>query len=421
MNPFARGGKKLEDPERWTPEDPAENLEPGPSTQRGFLHRQTEPQLLSAMLFGTPLDGNFLELDPHTLSAAAQATVSPTIVEGRTRLGFSDAAVQTEQPEESVEADVPRKGSLSKLKGAGRVIWPRRGIRYVVDLVKVKHKRSAASASSRSRSATPAVSPPPKPVPERPPRPDVGSNFIEVLEIAGNLSPALSAAPSLLRAYTPASPGDASPALETPETPATSLDSPPPPPPVVHNSRRRAPQSPAPPVPPEASKGPLVPIVLGLHKSKPDRHHAEADRSHRWCVTQRNNLIVPSAKVTRWAMGGLLGDGGFGRVYLVLDVNRRNECAMKVISLKKRLSASACRGIINELRVLAMIAHEAIRPPFLLLPYTCGSMWAWRSSPGYLHILTEVCPGGVLAKYNSDLTFYDIMVICAEVVRLSIF
>lgn len=138
-----------------------------------------------------------------------------------------------------------------------------------------------------------------------------------------------------------------------------------------------------------------------------------------WTVAQRNNIRIPRHDVPRWLTGGVLGTGGFGRVYLVYNTATQEQCAMKVVNIGKPISGWCCRGIINELKVLARLDEsDPEKAPFLLLPYLSDTHWAWRSSR-YLHILTAACMGGDLLEYKGRLSSKSIALVCAEVVRVS--
>ncbi|OBZ76770.1 hypothetical protein A0H81_03209 [Grifola frondosa] len=87
---------------------------------------------------------------------------------------------------------------------------------------------------------------------------------------------------------------------------------------------------------------------------------------------------------------------------------------MKVVHHYRGLSASACRGLINELRILQALAEGQYGPAqFLLQPYLGHDKWAWLSSMGYMHILTEYCPGGDLNAYRGQLTSPHLLLCCS--------
>ncbi|OSC99704.1 kinase-like protein [Trametes coccinea BRFM310] len=89
---------------------------------------------------------------------------------------------------------------------------------------------------------------------------------------------------------------------------------------------------------------------------------------------------------------------------------------MKVVHFARGMSESACRGTINELKVLRRLAEESSPHPFLLQPYVYDDMWAWRSTAGYLHVLTDFCAGGDLSYYKRQLSERTLALVCAEVI-----
>ncbi|KAI8989155.1 kinase-like protein [Trametes punicea] len=89
---------------------------------------------------------------------------------------------------------------------------------------------------------------------------------------------------------------------------------------------------------------------------------------------------------------------------------------MKVVHYSRGMSKASCRGTINELKVLRRLAEDVHPHPFLLQPYVCDGLWAWRSSGGYLHVLTELCTGGDLSYYKRLLSERTLSLICAEVI-----
>lgn len=109
-----------------------------------------------------------------------------------------------------------------------------------------------------------------------------------------------------------------------------------------------------------------------------------------WEVTQRTLIKVrlPAKRGRQFKVGGILGVGAFGTVFLVYHVAKRKEAAVKCIKYTQGLDPGSCRGIINELKVLRALATQKIQSRFLLGPYLDYDFWAWRSSMGYVHILT---------------------------------
>lgn len=133
-------------------------------------------------------------------------------------------------------------------------------------------------------------------------------------------------------------------------------------------------------------------------------------------VLQRRRLRIPLPSFTKWMSVGVMGQGGFGTVYRVLNVVRSEQCAMKIVHFAGGMSGAGCNGIINELKVLGRLAEEVNPSPFLLRPFLGDALWAWQSAGKYLHIVTELCTGGDLSKYKYSLTEYSLSLVCAEVV-----
>lgn len=156
--------------------------------------------------------------------------------------------------------------------------------------------------------------------------------------------------------------------------------------------------------------------IIGV---SPGPHPTPPPAPEYWTVVQRT--AVRLRKGQRWVTGGLLGMGGFGRVYLVYSTATQEQCAMKIVGIRKRMPESCCRGLINELRVLSRLGSESQCSPFLLRPYLSRSHWAWTSSSRYLHILTEVCTGGDLFGYKNMLGFNSLTLVCAELVSAPLF
>ncbi|KAI0922553.1 hypothetical protein AcV5_009493 [Taiwanofungus camphoratus] len=160
--------------------------------------------------------------------------------------------------------------------------------------------------------------------------------------------------------------------------------------------------------------------LIGKVPSVDLRRQSGTDEKHEddlWPVLQLNRLrIPPVSRHRRWLSGGELGRGSFGTVYLVLDLRTRQMVAMKVVNHHHGLSAGACKGIVNELRILDALARIQPTPPYILMPYLGYDLWAWRSSAGYIHVLTDYCPGGNLYDYAGRLPWRNIRYIAAELI-----
>ncbi|TBU63605.1 kinase-like protein [Dichomitus squalens] len=90
---------------------------------------------------------------------------------------------------------------------------------------------------------------------------------------------------------------------------------------------------------------------------------------------------------------------------------------MKVVRFARGLPESACAGLINELKVLALLGEERENcSPFVLQPFMVDGLWAWRSTRGNLHIVTDVCGGGSLTAYRFRLSYPSLVLVIAEIV-----
>ncbi len=94
-------------------------------------------------------------------------------------------------------------------------------------------------------------------------------------------------------------------------------------------------------------------------------------------------------------MQGVLGDGGYGKVYKVLDTKGNIEKALKIIS--HPLDTDAARMELDALEKIKNLKH-----PFILLP---ESFWV-EQERGQLVILMELASGGnlreCLAKHQKE-------------------
>lgn len=107
-----------------------------------------------------------------------------------------------------------------------------------------------------------------------------------------------------------------------------------------------------------------------------------------WKVTQRNVIGVKhSLEHKTWYTGSVLGQGTFGRVYLVYNVPHRVQMAMKVVYVKRPLSKIVCQGLVNELKAFERLTRpDAEDAVFVMTPCVATGLWAWYSSEGFLHI-----------------------------------
>lgn len=127
--------------------------------------------------------------------------------------------------------------------------------------------------------------------------------------------------------------------------------------------------------------------VIGVDHEPDESTGAESDVPPArilWTVIQEAGIVSSR----RWVSGGVLGEGTYAKVFHVHHKPSRNAMAMKVIYMKRPLSATVCQGIINELKVLELLAMQENPLPFALAPHAVAGKWAWTSSEGFLHILT---------------------------------
>ena len=159
---------------------------------------------------------------------------------------------------------------------------------------------------------------------------------------------------------------------------------------------------------------PVCAQTVGVSLQEPD--YAQAPEMRWWPVVQHNLIEIPPLKEGKWLTGGVLGTGGFARVYKVFNVALKKPCALKAVRIGQNISGSACAGIINELKVLSVLAEEESPSLFLLQPFMADKLWAWRSSAGNLHIATELCEGGSLAAYRFIIGYDSLVMVSAEIV-----
>ncbi|PIL29013.1 transporter [Ganoderma sinense ZZ0214-1] len=349
---------------------------------------------------GPPIARSFLNMDTTGIYEKPAALTAP---DAHVRK-YRDVGVQTDGDEDPSEPKPPRKGPQI-LKGTGHYLAKKLGwIR--------KH------VSGASIEAQPPPSPPPphlrSAVPERPLRPrsisldstcrDAGREMPDgKLYTAQDLNSSHHA--SSLPAQPAASPPHALGASELNLSDATSPLSDSPSPRVSSGTTSRSSAS--------SITAPRV-EKIGVNWRGPI--HAPPSEPRHWTVIQRNNILIPPLEEGKWTTGGVLGSGGFARVYEVFNAAIQEACALKVVRVGRKMSGSACTGIINELKVLSVLASDESPPPFLLQPCLSDSLWAWQSSSGNLHILTEVCEGGSLAEYRFRIGYDSLVAATAEII-----
>src|ERR1700722_72020 len=96
---------------------------------------------------------------------------------------------------------------------------------------------------------------------------------------------------------------------------------------------------------------------------------------------------VPPAKIGRYRVLRVLGDGGFGRVYLAFDDDLGRNVAIKVPHRYRVSQAGDVEAYLSEARILARLEHHSIVPV-----YDCG-----RTDDGLCFVVSKYIEGGDLA------------------------
>ncbi|THH27210.1 hypothetical protein EUX98_g6972 [Antrodiella citrinella] len=170
-------------------------------------------------------------------------------------------------------------------------------------------------------------------------------------------------------------------------------------------------------IPSPSSRGPtrVIGVVTPSITRKPVPNLEQAE-IYQWKVTQKNVIGVSLGTRTKWCTGSILGEGTFGRVYLVYNAPSRIELAMKVVYIRKPMSKIVCEGLVNELKVFERLAKADAQKSatFVMTPNTATGLWAWQSSEDFLHIISDFCPGGDLYEYIGRLSHDQLRLVIAE-------
>lgn len=94
-------------------------------------------------------------------------------------------------------------------------------------------------------------------------------------------------------------------------------------------------------------------------------------------------ILDPKVYAFEYQFGGTLGEGGFGKVLLALNLETRQEHAIKVIALRRLRSRRETGSIANEIKVLRRVAQTAC--PFLGRPGRRHD-WYWQYR-GNVHLV----------------------------------
>ena len=92
-------------------------------------------------------------------------------------------------------------------------------------------------------------------------------------------------------------------------------------------------------------------------------------------------------RVGRYRVKGLLGQGGFGRVYLAADEELARDVAIKIPHANRVADSEAIDEFITEARVIARLDHPNIVPVFDV----------GRTSDGHCYVVSKLVPGCDLA------------------------
>ena len=142
-----------------------------------------------------------------------------------------------------------------------------------------------------------------------------------------------------------------------------------------------------------APSGPssVPPLSPDLSSYKSDRGDSPIDASHRSSrrgspYPRSNGSSSPKSKGKqrkKWKRGKLLGEGGFGEVYLGLDEDMGNLIAVKHVKIDSRANSDALVQLLNEVELMARLTHPSI-----------VKYMSMETFEGYCNIFMEYVPGG---------------------------
>lgn len=90
------------------------------------------------------------------------------------------------------------------------------------------------------------------------------------------------------------------------------------------------------------------------------------------------SVLTPTIYPFEYQFGGLIGEGGFGKVLLALHIGTYDQYAMKVIALRRIRSRKEAASISNEVRVLRRLREaERAEIPFLACAAPMKD-WLWQ-------------------------------------------
>ncbi|KZT64315.1 kinase-like protein [Daedalea quercina L-15889] len=161
------------------------------------------------------------------------------------------------------------------------------------------------------------------------------------------------------------------------------------------------------------ASGSRIPIdsgVRGFPVASPSQL-SDLDSIPSWSsMSRRENLEGRKRFIVR----GVVGEGIFGKVFLVRDILQERDAAMKVIRVAGTRPACEYRCLITEIKILRMLGEDP--QEFLLSPYMGCERREWLSPFGDLHILTKYYAGGTLEVYLGRLGLREVWLVTAELV-----
>jgi len=109
-------------------------------------------------------------------------------------------------------------------------------------------------------------------------------------------------------------------------------------------------------------------------------------------ATSAPSAVVTPAAIGRYRVLGLLGQGGFGRVYLARDDELARPVAIKVPNPERIAHAEDVEQFLNEARIVAALDHPHIVPV-----YDAG-----RTPDGFCYVVSKYIEGSNLADWAKE-------------------
>ncbi|KAI5120030.1 hypothetical protein M0805_004659 [Coniferiporia weirii] len=132
--------------------------------------------------------------------------------------------------------------------------------------------------------------------------------------------------------------------------------------------------------------------VSGTDAPPPPRPHI---RDNTWLVPV--HVLSPALYTFEYQFGGLLGEGGFGKVLLALHLRTHAQYAVKVLALRRVRSRREATSVSNEAKVLWKVWRAGREEaPFLARPASVKD-WIWQYR-GNIHMVLEYYQGGDLGR-----------------------